>query len=226
MAGPTLNHFAHFRWTRAHASLEPAERSELHHRLLTGLREAAPRVEIYQAFPARTGVDFVVWSVAEAEETSAAGNFFTAFARAVNPHRRYLEPGDMLWGMTKPSPYVPGKAPRGIQALDGERQRYLTVYPFVKTSSWYAMSREARQGMMNEHIKIGREYPEVDQLLLYSFGLQDQEFVVVYEMEDLARYSQLVADLRACEGRKYTERDTPITTAVHHSAEETLALWE
>ena len=39
------------------------------------------------------------------------------------------------------------------------------------------MDRETRQGMMNEHIRVGRQYPEISQLLLYSTGLQDQEFV-------------------------------------------------
>jgi chlorite dismutase len=226
MTGRTLNHFALYRFTEAHVALDRAARAAFHQQLVADLRGAVTRVEVYQAFPARPDADLVVWAAAAAEDEGAPGDFFTAYARAVSPHRRFLQPVDSLWGMTRPSPYVGGKAPRGIDALGGKRQRYLTFYPFVKTSRWYLMSREVRQGMMNEHIKVGREYPEVDQLLLYSFGLQDQEFVVVYEMEDMARYSQLVADLRACEGRQYTERDTPITTAIYHPAEETLALWE
>jgi len=88
------------------------------------------------------------------------------------------------------------------------------------------MSREVRQGMMNEHIRIGKQYPEILQLLLYSFGLQDQEFVVVYETPDLSRFSDLVYELRDSEARRYTLRDTPLVTAVYHPAEETLALWE
>jgi chlorite dismutase len=32
--------------------------------------------------------------------------------------------------------------------------------------------------------------------------------------------------MRDTEARRYTERDTPIYTAVYHPAEETLALWE
>jgi chlorite dismutase len=87
------------------------------------------------------------------------------------------------------------------------------------------MSREARQGMMNEHIRIGKQYTEIGQLLLYSFGLQDQEFVVVYEMEDLTLFSQLVHELRSTEGRRFTERDTPLHMAIYHPAEETLALF-
>jgi chlorite dismutase len=87
------------------------------------------------------------------------------------------------------------------------------------------MGREARQGMMNEHIRIGKQYPEITQLLLYSFGLQDQEFIVVYETDDLSQFSDLVYDLRSSEARRYTERDTPVFTAIYHPAEETLGLW-
>ena len=95
----------------------------------------------------------------------------------------------------------------------------------MKTVDWYLMSRDARQGMMNEHIRVGKQYPEIQQLLLYSFGVQDQEFVVVYEMDDLRQFSDLVADLRAVDGRRYTERDTPLHTGLYRTAEETLALF-
>jgi chlorite dismutase len=73
---------------------------------------------------------------------------------------------------------------------------------------------------MNEHIKLGKQYPEIKQLLLYSFGLQDQEFVVSYEMEDLAQFSDLVKGLRETEGRRHTLFDTPVITGVHRTVEE------
>jgi chlorite dismutase len=113
-----------------------------------------------------------------------------------------------------------------VDPFSTERKRYLVGYPFVKTMDWYLMSRDARQGMMNEHIRVGHQYPEIKQLLLYSFGLQDQEFIVVYETDDLPMFSDLVNDLRATEARRYTQRDTPIFTAVYHPAETTLGLWE
>ena len=79
---------------------------------------------------------------------------------------------------------------------------------------------------MNEHIRIGKQYPEITQLLLYSFGLQDQEFIVVYEMDDLSQFSDLVQELRDSEARRYTLRDTPLYTALYHPAGQTLGLWE
>jgi chlorite dismutase len=105
------------------------------------------------------------------------------------------------------------------------RKPYMVIYPFVKTGDWYLMSADARQGMMNEHIKLGKQYPDITQLLLYSVGLQNQEFVVVYETDDLTHFSDLVYRLRATEVRRYTERDTPLHTAIYHPAEETLAMW-
>ena len=80
------------------------------------------------------------------------------------------------------------------------------------------MSMDARQGQMNEHIKLGKQYPEIKQLLLYSFGLQDQEFVVSYETEDLAKFSELVNMLRQTEARRHTSLDTPIITGIYRTA--------
>jgi chlorite dismutase len=79
--------------------------------------------------------------------------------------------------------------------------------------------------MMNEHIRVGKQYPEITQLLLYSFGLQDQEFVVVYETDDLVQFSDLVNELRSSDARRYTERDTPLYTATYRSPEEAMKLW-
>lgn len=98
------------------------------------------------------------------------------------------------------------------------------MYPFVKTTDWYLMSKDARQGMMNEHIRVGKQYPAIRQWLLYAFGLQDQEFVVVYEAEDLVLFSDLVQALRGTEARRYTLRDTPIFTALYRPLEAALDL--
>ncbi len=98
-----------------------------------------------------------------------------------------------------------------------------------KSTLWGVTKRsqysKARQGMMNEHIRIGKQYDAIQQLLLYSFGLQDQEFVVVYETDDLALFSQLVNDLRMTEARRFTLNDTPVHTAMYRTPEEALSIW-
>lgn len=137
---------------------------------------------------------------------------------------RYIEITHSFVGLVGQSTYVRRRDSQEQAIFELDRQRYLVVYPFSKTIEWYLMSKEARQGMMNEHIRIGHEYPSVRQLLVYSTGLDDQEFVVSYETEDLAAFQQLVIALRDTEARRYTLRDTPIFTCIYRPLSETLAL--
>jgi len=222
----TLNHFALFAFKESYWSLTSNERAEFHADWLAGLRASARRVDVYQVFPAEPGADILVWSALAAEEKCETATFFERFARATNPYRTYLQFSTTLWGYTRPSQYTKTRSTQEIDPFAETRKTYLVMYPFVKTVDWYLMSREARQGMMNEHIRVGKQYEDITQLLLYSFGVQDQEFVVVYEMEDIQRFSDLVNELRSVDGRRYTQRDTPLHAAIYHPAEETLALWK
>ncbi|MEO8288261.1 MAG: chlorite dismutase family protein [Chloroflexota bacterium] len=76
-------------------------------------------------------------------------------------------------------------APQEQAADEQKRLPYLTVYPFSKITECYLMSKEARQGMMNEQMRVGHEYAKVRQVLLYTTGLDDREFVVVWETDDI-----------------------------------------
>lgn len=220
----TLNHYALISFKDAYWSLSSAERDEIHKTWLAGLYAAAQKVDLFQA--TESGLDLIVWSALPADAKMDAAVFFEKFAAANNPYRHLLDIKDSLWGFTRPSQYSKARSKQEIDPFSGDRKPYLIIYPFSKTTEWYLMSREARQGMMNEHIRIGKQYDDISQLLLYSFGLQNQEFVVVYETDDLARFSDLVNELRNTEARRYTLRDTPLHTAIYHSPEETLALWK
>lgn len=137
---------------------------------------------------------------------------------------RYCTISQSLWGFTRPSIYTK-KHTAQEQAIDADtRLRYLVVYPFAKTNEWYLMSRDARQGMMNEHMRIGHDFEDVRQVLVYATGLDDQEFIVAYETDRLERHQDLVIALRATEARRYTLRDTPIFTAIHYPLDHVLEL--
>ena len=222
----TLNHFAFFTFKDSHAHLSPAERKKFHLQWLADLRQAAKRVDLYQVYPAQTNADIFVWSALDADDPSVIATFMERFACVTNPYRHLIEPANILWGLTKPSQYTKTRSTQEIDPYADQRKPYLVIYPFAKTVEWYLMSREARQGVMNEHIRIGKQYQEINQLLLYSFGLQDQEFIVVYETDDLSHFSDLVYELRDSEARRFTLRDTPLYTGFYHSAEQTLAIWE
>jgi chlorite dismutase len=222
----TLNHFSLFSFSQDFFKLPVEQKREFHDRWSAQLKTAAQKMDIYQVFPVQAGADILVWSALDADEPGVPAHFFDCFARVTNPYRHLIEPVQALWGFTKPSQYTKTRSTQEIDPFSQDRKRYLVMYPFVKTIEWYLMSREARQGMMNEHIKIGKGYPEITQLLLYSFGLQDQEFIVVYEVDDLRQFSDLVYELRNSEARRYTARDVPLYSAIYHPPEETLALWE
>ncbi len=220
----TLNYYALIAFKDAYWTSSAKEREDFHKNWLSRLCIAAQKVDIFQA--TESGIDLIVWCALPADNKQDAAVFFEKLALANNAYRHLIEIKDSLWGFTRPSQYSKARSKQEIDPFSEERKPYLIIYPFSKTTEWYLMSREARQGMMNEHIRIGKQYDDISQLLLYSFGLQNQEFVVVYETDELARFSDLVNQLRDTEGRRYTLRDTPLHTAIYHPAEETLALWK
>ena len=215
-----LGHFATYRFTDRFWTLTPDQRRQQAGAWLAGMKGSAEAAHLYLTQGIETGADVLVWSTVTVPDTAGTGAFFRNRAVAENAHRDILEPGHVLWGMTRPSEY--SRAAKSAQEIDSfapQRMPYLIMYPFTKTAEWYLLGRETRQGMMNEHIRIGKQYREITQLLLYSFGLQDQEFVVVYETDDMSLFSKLVYDLRDTEARRYTKADTPLHTGVLVSAD-------
>ncbi len=99
---------------------------------------------------------------------------------------------------------------------------YVFVYPFVKSREWYALPAEERWRIMQGHIQVGREYPGVDNHTTYSFGLDDQEFVVAFDTDDVGTFLDLVQRLRTTEASRYTVRDTPSFTCITMSLERAL----
>jgi len=120
--------------------------------------------------------------------------------------------------MTKPSEYSDESR---LEVRPGS-SRFLFVYPFVKTRAWYALPAGERYRIMQEHIRIGREYPSIDLNTSYCFGLDDQEFVVAFEGDDPGEFLDLVQRLRTTESSSYTLRDTPTFTCLAASVERCL----
>jgi chlorite dismutase len=138
----------------------------------------------------------------------------------------YLETPHSFLAMTKRSQYLIGHEHEGQTDSRGVIRpggfQYLFVYPFVKTRAWYLLPIEQRQRMMSEHIRVGHEFPRVKLNTTYSFGLDDQEFVVAFESNHPEDFVDLVMRLRETEGSAYTLRDTPIFTCVQTSVEQML----
>ncbi len=120
--------------------------------------------------------------------------------------------------MTKPSDYSNESR---LEVRPGH-SKYLFVYPLVKTRAWYALDPKERWRIMQEHIEVGRQYPKIDLNTTYSFGLDDQEFVVGFETDNPADFLDLVQKLRFTESSIFTLRDTPTFTCIAMSVERAL----
>jgi chlorite dismutase len=224
--------FAFFRvlpeWRRRDAQLRRADRDEV----ASVVREVAERPGVilrsYSTVGTRGDTDLMLWMVSERledfHELSARLNGTALGAYLEQPHH-YL-------AMTKRSTYVErhvhddGKPQEGRSnrlVISPTGRRYLFVYPFVKTRAWYRLSQEERQRQMAEHIAMGHRYPSVKINTTYSFGLDDQEFVVAFESDSVADFLDLVQEMRGSEASTHTVRDVPSFTCVAMEIDEALA---
>src|SRR5688572_3055257 len=174
----------------------------------------------YSTIGLRAEGDLLLWRMADTlepiEETAA-----DLLSAGIG---RWMAPTISMIGLTRPSQYVRRPTTQEQSLFTGERSRYLIVYPFVKSTEWYLTPADERQEIMKGHMRVGHRYPQVRQLLAYSFGLDDQEFIVAYETDDLVAFQDLVRELRESESRRATIRDTPIITGIHRPLGEILGL--
>jgi chlorite dismutase len=168
----------------------------------------------YSTVGTRGDADFMIWRATEDIEllhASAAAINQSSLAPYLTMPHHYL-------AMTRRSIYVTKHVHAG---QEGTRTRlrpasapYLIVYPFVKTRPWYMLSKEERQTMMDEHIAVGHKYPSVKINTTYSFGFDDQDFVVAFETDSVSEFLDLVMELRESRASLYTVRDTPAFTCI------------
>lgn len=127
---------------------------------------------------------------------------------------KHLRLSYTLFGITRSSQYNPSRPPK---EADWELSHtYLVVYPFTKTVEWHLMPYEERRSIMKAHVDVGRKHSEkISQQLLYSYGIDDHEFIVSYYMNDLEAFQTLVMEMRETESRRHTRNDLPIFTCVH-----------
>ena len=182
---------------------------------LAALLDASARTmltRLYSTVGTRADTDFLVWQVHD--ELTPIQDWHGALL--ASPAGAALERPHSYLSMTMRSIYTnplhEGKGSRERLREDGGYKDYLFVYPMVKSRTWYTLPREERQRIMNEHIEIGHRYHEIQINTTYSYGLDDQEFVVAFEGDDPGQFLALVRELRDSESSSFTERDTPMFT--------------
>ena len=204
----------------------PAERRAASQELAAVLDEqaAAGTLLTYSTVGLRGDCDLMVWQAGDSPEALVARQSAWR-ATSLWPQ---LTIAHSFLAMMRPSPYL-----RGHRHPDQEGRRrqlkpsgskYLFVYPMVKKRVWYRLPFERRKAMMVEHFAIGHRYPQVKINTAYSFGLDDQEFVVAFESDEPAAFLDLVTALRESQASRYTERETPIFSCVRMAPAQALDL--
>lgn len=205
--------------------LSPDEQIEHKHELLDVIKSFNRLMLLrpYSTMGTRADAEILLWQIAENPDV------FQDLAKAIMKTRMgsYLNLTYSYLSQTKRSIYeirVGGEEESDEERLviDPSEAKYLFVYPFIKTRDWYQMSQMARQGVMDEHIVVGRKYPAVRLNTTYSFGIDDYEFILAFETDEPSDFLDLVQELRETESSRYTLQDTPLFTCINMRLEEAL----
>jgi len=194
-------------WRRLSERDRSAQKAEFARAASSG----AVRVHAYSLVGTRADADLLLWCVGDdldvlrgLEQRLAATALWSYSTR---PYA-YL-------AARRRSQYLAGHEHAGSEPTRGTAgpvgdMPYVVVYPMTKKRSWYALDSQQRTRMMAGHFATGHKYPNVRIHTAYSFGIDDHEFVVSFEVPDVRRFLALVAELRETESSAYTERETPI----------------
>ncbi|MCP9439678.1 MAG: chlorite dismutase family protein [Nitrospira sp.] len=216
--------FAFYKVDPAWRRLPEEERARGKQEFIRAVEEYTGQVLVvaYSTVGIRGDCDFMLWRISyqlDLFQDMSAKLLASGLGKYLTTPYSYL-------AMTKRSVYIDhhsheGQEGKRLTVVPGQ-SRYIFVYPFVKTREWFLLTKAARQGMMDEHIEVGHRFPSVKLNTTYSFGLDDQEWVVAFESDKPEDFVDLVMALRETEGSRYTLRDTPIFTCIRKSLKETL----
>lgn len=185
------------------------------------VQEKKCQILAYTTMGMRAEVEIMLWIISYEMDTIQT----LASDLAKTGLGQYMQRPYSFLAMTKRSMYLDRIDPEHQEDrmhIKPGKHKYFFVYPFIKKRDWYMLTQPQRQELMDEHIKIGNKYPSVKLNTTYSFGLDDQEFVVAFETDYPADFLDLVQELRESKASMYTLRDTPILTCIFKEINEAL----
>jgi len=172
------------------------------------------KIRTYSTIGLRHDSEFMIWTMSPSLENIQvlASKIYTTILG------KYIEPTSTYLSLTRKSFYS-NQVKLGFETEE-EPLRYAVVYPFIKSREWYLLPFEKRKEMMEEHIRVGRKYPEIRLNTTYSFGIDDQDFMLAFETDNLSKFQNLIIDLRETQVSKYIIKDTPMIPCVLKNIEE------
>jgi chlorite dismutase len=169
------------------------------------------QLHFYLTMPFRKDADFLFWYISNSVEV------FKEIELKLRKtlFYRYLLLTNRYFSVTKVSQYLKDHHHKGQTSEDRTKiivsgKRYIFVYPFIKKREWYALDMEKRMEMMKEHFDIGHKYEDIKIHTTYCYGIDDYEFILIFEGDSIYRFFSLVEELRYSKASQWTLVDTPI----------------
>ncbi|MGL5865378.1 MAG: hydrogen peroxide-dependent heme synthase [Dermatophilaceae bacterium] len=160
----------------------------------------------YDVAGLRADADVMVWWHAETIEALQAA--YHALLRTA--WGRHLRPVWSAAALHRPAEFNKSHVPAFM--ADEEARDYVCVYPFVRSYDWYLLGEQERRDMLVEHGRMAREYPDVRANTIASFALNDYEWVLAFEADELHRIVDLMRELRASRARMHVREEVPFFT--------------
>ncbi|MFV0464200.1 MAG: hydrogen peroxide-dependent heme synthase [Nostocoides sp.] len=154
----------------------------------------------------RGDADLMIWShAATVEELQDA---YKGFLRT--RFGSHLKPVWSSAALHRPAEFNKSHIPAFM--AEEEPRAYVCVYPFVRSHEWYLLPDEQRRELLSEHGQMARDYPDVRANTIASFSLNDYEWVLAFEADDLYRIVDLMRELRGSGARRHVRVETPFFT--------------
>ena len=161
---------------------------------------------VYDVSGMRDGADLMVWLTGKEPEVLQA---------AIRELRRQplLAGTRQAWnamGVHREAEFTSNHSP--AFARGAEAQKWVCVYPFVRSYEWYYMNPQRRGEMLKNHGMKAREYPQVLANTIACFGLNDFEWLLALEAPELVDLVDIMRHFRNTEARLHVREETPFYT--------------
>lgn len=161
---------------------------------------------VYDVSGMRDHADLMVW---------LTGDEADVLQEAVRKIRRQPLLGGtrQVWnamGVHRDAEFTRNHAPSYARGIAPEK--WVCVYPFVRSYEWYYMNSERRAEMLKNHGMKAREYPQVLANTIACFGLNDFEWLLALEAPELVDLVDLMREFRNTEARLHVREETPFYT--------------
>jgi chlorite dismutase len=154
----------------------------------------------------RADADYMFWWIAPTSDELQ--ELYVRFRRT--RLGRCSEPVWSVMALHRPAEFNKSHIPAFL--AEEEPRGYLSVYPFVRSYEWYLLDPGERRRLLAEHGMMAREYPDVRANTVACFSLNDYEWILAFEADELHRIVDLMRHLRGAEARLHTRVEIPFYT--------------